>query len=159
MTNAVLQSSTFVNTSTSCGGFCFAAGAVFIRSCADCAVVDVSFRNSSVVAAVNDTLSTQCSMLPPTLAMSYSRGGWSTAAVGSALAMNFDATPMLISRVTIVQFSAVSCGVIYGAAISIIRTSITSRLVFQVQFLLLFPAFASDCLLTNPHHVARRSAF
>jgi hypothetical protein len=133
-----------VNTSSSCGGFCFAAGAVFIRSCVDCAFVDVSFWNSSVVAAVNDTLSTQCSMLPLTLAIAYGRGGWSTGAVGSALAMNYFATPMLISRVTIVHFSAVSCGYISGGAISIVRTSTTRSLVIQVRLLQLSLAFASD---------------
>jgi hypothetical protein len=128
-----VQSSTFVNTSATCAGFCFSAGAVFIRSCEDCAVVDVLFRNSSVVAAVNDTLSTQCSKLPSSLAHYYQRGGWSTAAAGSALAFSYFATPMLISRVTIVQFSAVSCGFISGGAISIISTSTTRRLGFQVH--------------------------
>ncbi len=86
-----------------------------------------------MVAAVNDTLSTQCSKLPSTLALNSSRGGWSTVAVGSALAFSYFASPMLISRVTIVQFSAVSCGVISGGAVSIIYTSTTRRLVLQVQ--------------------------
>jgi len=142
-----VQSSTFVNTSASCAGFCFAAGAVFIRSCEDCAVVDVLFRNSSVVAAVNDTLNTQCSKLPSTLALNFRRGGWSTAAAGSALAFSYYATPMLISRVTIVQFSAISCGFISGGAISIIDTSSTRRMEFQVPLLLLSLAFACVWLL------------
>jgi hypothetical protein len=149
LAGAILQSSTFVDTSTSCGGFCLAAGAVYIGSCMDCAVVDVAFRNSSVVAAVNDSLNAQCSTLPQTVASGYARGGCSPRALGSALAMNLDATPALMNRVQVVQFSAVSCGVILGGAISIVSTSTTRRLVLQVRPLLFSMAPASDCLLSR----------
>ena len=149
LAGAILQSSTFVNSSTSCGGFCLAAGAVYIGSCVDCAVVDVAFRNSSVMAAVNDSLNAQCSTLPQTVASDYSRGGCSPRALGSALAMNFDATPALMSRVQVVQFSAVSCGVILGGAISIVSTSTTRRLVLQVRPVLFSMAPESDCLLSR----------
>ena len=149
LAGAILQSSTFVNTSTSCGGFCLAAGAVYIGRCVDCAVVDVAFRNSSVVAAVNDSLNAQCSTLPQTVAYVYGRGGCSPRALGSALAMNFDATPALMNRVQVVQFSAVSCGVILGGAISIVSTSTTRRLVLQVRPLLFSMVSASDCLLSR----------
>lgn len=149
LAGAILQSSTFVNTSTSCGGFCLAAGAVYIGRCVDCAVVDVAFRNSSVVAAVNDSLNAQCSTLPQTVASVNDRGGCSPRALGSALAMNFDATPALMNRVQVVQFSAVSCGVILGGAISIVSTSTTRRLVLQVRPLLFSMVPASDCLLSR----------
>ena len=147
LAGAILQSSTFVNTSTSCGGFCLAAGAVYIGRCVDCAVVDVAFRNSSVVAAVNDSLNAQCSTLPQTVG--YNRGGCSPRALGSALAMNFDATPALMNRVQVVQFSAASCGVILGGAISIVSTSTTRRLVLQVRPLCFSILSASDCLLSR----------
>ena len=149
LAGAILQSSTFVNTSTSCGGFCLAAGAVYIGRCVDCAVVDVAFRNSSVVAAVNDSLNAQCSTLPQTVASVNDRGGCSPRALGSALAMNFDATPALMNRVQVVQFSAVSCGVILGGAISIVSTSTTRRLVLQVRPLCFSILSASDCLLSR----------
>jgi hypothetical protein len=115
----------------------------------DCAVVDVAFRNSSVVAAVNDSLNAQCSTLPQTVASGYARGGCSPRALGSALAMNLDATLALMNRVQVVQFSAVSCGVIFGGAISIVSTSTTRRLVLQVRPLLFSTVPASDCLLSR----------
>ena len=147
LAGAILQSSTFVNTSTSCGGFCLAAGAVYVGRCVDCAVVDVAFRNSSVMAAVNDSLNAQCSTLPQTVG--YNRGECSPRALGSALAMNLDATPALVNRVQVEQFSAVSCGVILGGAISIVSTSTTRRLVLQVRPLMFSMSPASDCLLSR----------
>ena len=122
---------------------------MYIGRCVDCAVVDVAFRNSSVVAAVNDSLNAQCSTLPQTVASVNDRGGCSPRALGSALAMNFDATLALMNRVQVVQFSAVSCGVILGGAISIVSTSTTRRLVLQVRPLLFSMVPASDCLLSR----------